>query len=124
MSLLSWNYRGLGNPWIVKAMEKLVFQEEPTIVFLMETKSDLEGMVMVWDRCKFKHGLIVSSRGKSGGLAMYWKEGVRLDVQTYYSNHIDAFVDGGSEVGWWHLTGFYGDLDIAKRPESWAKLKH
>ena len=109
MNLLSWNCWGLGNPWIVKALEKLVFQEETTIVFLMETKLDLEGMVMVWDRFKFKHRLMVPSRGKSGDLAMYWKEGVRLDVQTYSPNHIDAFVDGGSGVGWWHLTGFYGD---------------
>ena len=80
MNLLSWNCQGLGNSRIVKALEKLVFQEETTIVFLMETKLDLEGMVMVRDRFKFKHRLMVPSRGKSGDLAMYWKEGVRLDV--------------------------------------------
>ncbi|KAK9984473.1 hypothetical protein SO802_033998 [Lithocarpus litseifolius] len=33
-------------------------------------------------------------------------------------------VDGGAEVGWWHFTGFYGNPDTAKRPESWAKLKY
>ena len=27
-------------------------------------------------------------------------------------------------MGCWHLTGFYGNPDTAKRPESWAKLKH
>lgn len=54
---------------------------------------------------------------------MYWKEGVKLDIQSYSPNHIDALVDGRKEVGWWHLTGFNGDPDTAKRPESWTRLK-
>ena len=33
-------------------------------------------------------------------------------------------MDGGAEVGWWHLTGFYGNPETTKRPESWVKLKH
>lgn len=88
----------------------------------METKSDLDWMVTVHDKCGFKNGLMVPSRGKSGGLAMFWKEKSKLDIQTYSHSHIDALVDGGPEIGWWHLTGFYGEPDIAKRPESWAKL--
>lgn len=33
-------------------------------------------------------------------------------------------MDGGDRVGWWHLTGFYGNPETTKRLESWAKLKH
>ena len=47
-----------------------------------------------------------------------------MEVQTYSQTHIDALVDGGVGVGWWHLTGFYGNPDTAKRSESWAKLRH
>ena len=124
MSLISWNCRGLGNLRIVKALERMVSKEDPNFVFLMETKADMEWMIMVRDRCKFKNGLIVPSEGKSGGLALFWKEGIKLDVQTYSQSHIDALVHGGGEVGWWHLTGFYGDPDTNKRPESWRKLRH
>ena len=46
----------------------------------METKSNDEWMVMVRDKCGFKHGLFVSSNGSSGGLAMLWKENVKLDI--------------------------------------------
>ena len=81
-------------------------------------------MVKVRDRCHFKHGLMVPCRGKSGGLALFWKEGIKLHVQTYSLTHIDALVNGGEEIGWWHLMGFYGDPDIAKRPLSWMKLRH
>ena len=42
MTILSWNYRGLGNFRTVKALEKVVKKEEPTIVLLMETKSNTE----------------------------------------------------------------------------------
>lgn len=59
-----------------------------------------------------------------GGLALCWKEGTKVDMQTYSQTHIDALVDGGPEIGWWHLTGFYGDPNTANRAESWAKLKH
>ena len=124
MSLLSWNSRGLGNFQIVKVLEKVVQQEEPNMVFLMETKLDLDWMVKVQDRCKFKHGLMIPSRGKSGGLALYWKEGIKVDVQTYFPTHIDALVDGGAKIGWWHLIGFYDDPNTVKRPESWAKLRY
>ena len=123
MSLISWNCRGLGNLRTVKALQKVINKEDPAIVFLMETKSDLEWMGKVKEWCKFKHGFIVPSQGKSGGLAMLWREEVRLDIQTYSSSHIDAWVHGGDDVGWWHLTGFYGDPDTSKRGESWQKMK-
>nr|POE52452.1 hypothetical protein CFP56_74007 [Quercus suber] len=81
-------------------------------------------MVMVRDKCGFKHGLFVASNGSSDGLAMLWKETVKLDMQNFFMSHIDAWVDRGPGVGWWHLTGFYGNPETRRRPESWAKLKH
>lgn len=90
----------------------------------METKSNKDWKEMVKDRCKMKNGLIVPSNRKSGGLAMLWMEGATVEIQTYSPSHIDALVNGGVELGWWHCIGFYGNLETAKRHESWAKLKH
>ena len=62
-------------------------KEEPDIVFLMETKVDKKEWIdKVKERCKLKHGVFVPSNGNSGGLALFW-------------------IDGGSSIGWWHLTG-------------------
>lgn len=80
MSLISWNCRGLRNLWTVRVLQKVINKEDPAIAFLMETKLDLDWMGKVKDRCKFKNGLVVPSRGKSGGLAMFWKEEVKLDI--------------------------------------------
>ena len=53
---------------------------------------------------------------------MFWREEVKLDIQRYSSSHIDAWVHGGDNTGWWHLTGFYGEPDTSKRVESWQKM--
>lgn len=84
----------------------------------METKLKRDWLRKVQDRCKLKYGLIVPSDGKKGGLAMLWEEGITVDLRTYSQTHIDALVDGGKGVGWWHLTGFYGNSDTCRRPES------
>ena len=81
-------------------------------------------MSEVKDKCNMKNGFIVPSKGNSGGLALLWKEEIMVDVKTYSHDHIDAWVNGGLTVGWWHLTRFYGNPETAKCPESWAKLKH
>ena len=41
MSAISWNCRGLGNPLTVNALQKVVLEKDPTLVFLMETKFDV-----------------------------------------------------------------------------------
>ena len=74
MSLLSWNIR------TIRALQKVINKEDPAIVFLMETKSDLDWMMKVKDWCKFKNSLVVPCQGKSRGLAMLWKEEVKLDI--------------------------------------------
>ena len=51
MSVVCWNCQGLGNPYIVKALQKLVLEEDPTFVFLMETK------VVVSEMTRTKHKL-------------------------------------------------------------------
>ncbi|XP_019159684.1 PREDICTED: uncharacterized protein LOC109156288 [Ipomoea nil] len=40
MSTLSWNCRGLGNPWTVQEVVDMVSKNKPDFVFLMETKVD------------------------------------------------------------------------------------
>ena len=124
MSLLSWNYRGLGNQQTVRTLVKVINKQDPNTVFLMETKSSLHWMLKLRALCKYKNGLIVPSRGSSGGLALFWKQEIGLDIQTYSHSHIDAWIDGGDGIGWWHLTGFYGEPDTSKRWESWQILKH
>ena len=51
MSILSWNCRGLGNPQTVNASKKVIRLEDPSFVFLMETKLNVDWMRSVRERC-------------------------------------------------------------------------
>ncbi|GAV68225.1 hypothetical protein CFOL_v3_11728 [Cephalotus follicularis] len=38
MSLLSWNYHGIGNPWTVRGLTDLIRVEDPMCDFLSKTR--------------------------------------------------------------------------------------
>lgn len=60
----------------------MVNNEEPIIFFLIETKSKREWMEKVKEKCNMKRGLIVPSNGNNRGIALLWKEDVKVEVQT------------------------------------------
>ena len=119
MSLLSWNCRGLG---IVNVLKKIIRLEKPKFVFLMETKSDVDWMKVIRDRCGFQEGCFVPSVGSNGGLALCWDSEVIIKVLGSSLSHIDATVEGDGNYSPWRLTGFYGNPKTPKRMESWQLL--
>jgi len=112
MIALSWNCRGLGNPRAVRTLKELVHKEVPNVVFLIETKLPDFKFDFKLDRirrlCHFDSCFAVSSRGKSGGLAMLWDNTVSLELITFLDNHIDMIVDEKIGSDKWRMTGFYG----------------
>lgn len=108
------NYRGLENPCTIKTLRKGIQQEEPILVFFMETKLNKEKIEKVRDQCNFDHSWVVPSLGKSGGLALFWMDGVTVEVLSSKQSHIDTLVKGGVSKDWWHLMGFYGWSETLK----------
>ena len=93
------------------------------ISFLMEAKLVISKLDGIKEDFKRTQGLVVPSKGWSGGLAVLWKEDLKVDVQSYSDSHIDAIVgqrDNGQE---WILTGFYDNPETSKNEESWLLLK-
>ena len=64
--------------------------EDPMLVFLIETKARISFMEKYKYRLGFQNGLIVPSDGKSGGLALLWKQYADVSVKSYSNSHIDA----------------------------------
>jgi exonuclease III len=124
MNIISWNCRGLGNLRTVRELCRIVKQKTPKMVFLMETKLRKEKMDII--RCKlgFISMFVVDSAEKSGGLALFWDDGIVVDIKNYSQRHINGVVFGrGFEVPW-NFTGFYGHPNASKRVEAWALLKY
>ena len=100
MSLISWNCRRLRNPQTVKALQRAIQKEEPILVLLMETKLNKEKTKKVCDQCNFHFSWVVPSMGKSGGLALFWKEGISVEILEASQTHIDTLVRGGVSMDW------------------------
>ena len=118
-----WNCQGLGNPWTVRSLRNLVRDQAPKVCFLMETRLDRDGFEDWCGDLPYPNRLIVKQPGTGGGLALIWKEDVKLDLINYTVHHFlvrVVEVDGFA----WFLTCFYGWPETNCRAKSWALLNH
>jgi exonuclease III len=123
MIVISWNCRGLGNPRTVRDLRRMVKVKRPILVFLMETKLKQKKMEKIRCLLGFQNLFVVDSNGRSGGLALLWKEEAGLEIQNYSCRHIQAVVKNPGGEGSWKFTGFYGHPEASKRGEAWSLLK-
>ena len=107
MNLLSWNCQGFWNQRAVDVLSHLVREKAPKALFLMETKQSVEEMRRVQADLPYHYMLAIPNEQRRGGLALLWKEDVKLHIQTYSPNHIDALIFNESNP-LWRLTSFYG----------------
>ena len=88
MRIMSWNCRGLGNPRAVRALKKLIKRQDPTLVFLMETRKKAHEMNKLKNLGSLTNVVAVDCRGdgkeRVGCLAIMWKNTVDINV-FYYS---------------------------------------
>ena len=110
MKILAWNCKGLGNWHAVQELVDFVQAQDPMIVFLSETWSSKERMKWVRDQIFFDGCFTVPTDDRGGGLALLWKAGIDVWVDSFLNYHIGSIVHGGSENAW-RLTGFYGEPD-------------
>ncbi|XP_065631679.1 uncharacterized protein LOC136068452 [Quercus suber] len=122
MKLLAWNCRGLGNRRAVQELVDIVQAQDPMIVFLSETWSNKERMKWIRDKIFFDGCFTVPTEGRGGGLALLWKAGVNVWVDSFSKYHIDSVIHGGS-IQAWRLTGFYGEPGTSLRSEGWNMLR-
>ncbi|XP_050242088.1 uncharacterized protein LOC126691051 [Quercus robur] len=123
MSVLAWNCRGLGTPPAVRTLTEEVKEKNPILVFLAETKATTERMKGFQYKLGFTQGIVVPCDGKSGGLAMLWKEGVDVRFKSCSHSHIDVVVHGEGSGGPWRTTGFYGHPVTSMRQSSWQLIE-
>ncbi|KAL0012531.1 hypothetical protein SO802_007639 [Lithocarpus litseifolius] len=92
------------------------------LVFLAETKAGINRIKGVQRKLEYSQGIIVPSDGRSGGLALLWKEGTMVDFKSSSNSHIDVVVRDSPSSEPWRATGFYGHPETNKRYISWHLL--
>ncbi|CAM8965988.1 unnamed protein product [Rhodiola kirilowii] len=120
MKTLCWNCRGMGQPRTVRSLADMVRYYKPQVVGLIETKSEFGRLEVLRRRLGFDCGFGVDSMGRSGGLAIWWKEELSLTLRSYSSHHIDCELEVGERV---RLTIFYGNPATHRRRETWDLLR-
>ncbi|KAA3462544.1 LINE-1 reverse transcriptase isogeny [Gossypium australe] len=122
MKILCWNCRGVGNPATVRELKQLLVANDPDIVFLCETKCHSNCFPRIRYRCRMDGCMAVNAEGKSSGLALMWRERVKVTIQNYSKYHIDSLVniEDGEII---KFTGFYGHFDPILKKHAWDILK-
>ena len=72
MIILSWDCWGLGNQRTVEIFSHLVREKASKILFLMETKQQVDEMWEIQADLPYRCMLAVPSIRRSGGLAILW----------------------------------------------------
>ena len=80
MSVVCWNCQGLGNLCTVKALQKVVLEEDPILVFLIETKLIISEMDRIKRKLDWQQGLVVPSVRRGWGLSLLWRKSTKVDV--------------------------------------------
>lgn len=122
MRIISWNVRGLRSHQTVQSLCRLVKDQDPCMLFLMETrvgKAEAENLRV---KLHFEGCLAVEGVGLGGGLMLLWKRDVVVEVMSYSVGHIDSRIRNKIDGWLWRFTGFYGNSVTERRKESWKLL--
>ncbi|KAM3311944.1 hypothetical protein ACQJBY_032129 [Aegilops geniculata] len=125
MRCLSWNCLGLGNPEAVRELRKIVREEVPALLFIMETKIRAKRVELLQRQLGFVGCFAVGSNGLSGGIGLFWSGEVSVELKNYSAGHIDVMVRKSDDVSSpaWRLTGFYGAPRAENRHHSWRFMR-
>ena len=113
MNCIVWNVQGLGNHRAFQNLCRLLTNEDPSLVFLCETKLIATQCGKLRTTLGFDGCYVQDSEGKKRGLIVLWKEPMKVAVQSSSSGHIDAIISYDERV--WRFTGFYGSSVVEKK---------
>lgn len=123
MNLLTWNCQGLGSTPAVRILTDEVKANDPTLVFLAETKASVSRIKGLQCKLDMTQGIIMPCDGQSSGLAMLWKEGTNVEFKSCSHSHIDVVIHKGVGKKSWRATGFYDHPNTGIRHTSWKLLE-
>ena len=123
MNIASLNFRGLGMAATIKEIRDFVRVNAASILCVVETqvhKTRVEGLA---NTLGYDSAFAVSSSGRSGGLGIFWKNDINIEILPYSQYHIDAVVSAPA-MEKWRLTCVYGEAQVRERHKTWDMLKY
>ena len=108
MSLLLWNCRGLRNPRTENELVRLIQAKDHFVVFIAETWIDEARLDRTLSKINFDQKWVVPRLNRGGGLVLFWKNSINIEVVDSHRYFIDTIINGNTKDTW-RFTGFYGE---------------
>ena len=83
MSTFLWNCRSLGNAATVSELRNFVREFAPSILCVVETQVHKSRVECLAGTLGYDNVFAVSSTGRSGGLAIFWNNEIKIDLLPY-----------------------------------------
>ena len=123
MIAISWNYQGVGSALTVRVLKGLCRKYDPDFVFLMETKNKDKKMESIRRKVGMEEGVYVEPKGVGGGLTLWWKKEMIVNVMESNKNLINTVVMGDGDVGMIRIFWIYGAPIFKERKGVWDDIK-
>lgn len=118
MRVLGWNCRGIGTKWIISYLRKI--WRKTRFFYFYHTKQDFEFVQEFQSHFGYDNLVTVDPFGRSGGLALFYKNEYQLKILYSSNRMIDVeAVTLGKKV---FLTFVYGDPVQNLREQVWERL--
>ncbi|XP_071902137.1 uncharacterized protein [Coffea arabica] len=123
MRVQVWNCQGVGSPLTIPQLREVNNLFFPSMVFLSETKNRTKYMEKVKNILRFDEMIVVEAMNKAGGLALLWKDEVRIIEVLRTAFTIEAHVeDPEVNTDWWFV-GIYASCDDQFRKQQWEVIE-
>lgn len=97
--------------------------QNPTLLFLSETLVAGTVITDISRKLGFPESFVVEKFGRSGGLAVLWKNVLKCKMTSSSLNHINMHIMDNN-VPVWRFTCYYGFPRRERRQEAWDFLRH
>ena len=111
----------MGNSRTVRRLGEISKKFDPDILFLLETKNPNDVVLKKLDHLRYDCNLLVPPTGHgAGGLALFWKQELNLQVLNSSPNVIDTVIE--FEGNRFYASFIYGNTDRTQRRNLWDHL--
>ena len=91
-------------------------------MFIAKTWTDKARLNRTLSKINFDQKWVVPRLNRGGGLVLFWKSSINIEVVDSHRYYIDTIINGNTEDAW-RFIGFYGELETHRRSEAWNKLR-
>lgn len=123
MKILAWDCQGIGPKLTRDHLDSCIFNYNPDVIFLSETKSSDSKVQSLLYSLNYPHLWSYNIRGSAGGIALLWKDGFQLELMHHTSTMVNVIVHSGPTESEWVLTCLYSSTYTAERQQQWQLIR-